>query len=426
VLGTVGDAVTWCFVATNTGDVALTNVLFTDTPAGITDLDLLADRNPAILAVGESLSFSENGTIAAGGVDNVASVTGAASDPTGTPVPGVPPVTDSDDAAINEAAVDLQKTVIAGADGDCAAAGELATVNTGTEVTYCFTVTNTGAVPIEVTEVVDTTLGVTIPVPAASQVLAPGAAVTVTHVATATVELVNTAQVTATPLDPTTGAPVADGPELEDDDDAEVDTLEANLAIVKTDEQDFVVTGGGQTYTLAVSNAGPDPAVDVVVVDELPEQLSVINLPDVADWACTVDGQKMTCVKATPLAAGDSVDLSYLVQVSDNAVVGTILVNVATVSSDTPDPDLTDNEDDEDVVPILPEIIGTVEPPQPLPPITSGPAPVPAPAPSPAPPAPPLAVTGVSSGWLAMASAAMLAAGGTFFVGGRRRAGDLG
>ena len=429
VLGETGAPITWCFVATNTGDTSLTSVLFTDEPAGIVALDLLAGLDPAVLAPGESISLSEFGTIPATGLDNVASVVGTPSAPDGTPLPGQEPVNDENDASVNEAAIALSKTVAEGADADCATAVELVSVGVGTDVTYCFTVTNTGGVTLRVEQVDDDTLGVTVPIPAAQQDIAPGASVTVSYSTTATEDLVNTASVTGVPIDEVTGDPIPDTPPLEAEDPAEVETLEANLSIIKSNDPiDSSPIGREVPYSLEIANAGPDPAVNVVVVDTMPVGLTAATTPDDPDWACDVDGRVMTCAKATPLAAGDSVTLSYRVLVGEDAVVGSTLVNTAAVTSDTPDPDPTDNEDTEIIRVTPPPVAPTPPPDEPLdiviitnPPPGPATPPNPVPAP-PTPPAPPLAITGGPySRWLILASAAMTSLGGVFYVGGRRR-----
>lgn len=422
VVGEVGDAIIWCFVVTNTGDVALTNVLFNDGPAGIVDRNLIDGEVPPILAVGDSVTFDLEGTIPAGGVDNVATVSGTPATPDGTPIPNVPDVDDTDDAAIADIAMTLQKQVVAGENGDCAAASELTTVNVGTMVTYCFTVTNTGSVRLLVTEIEDVTLNLTVPIPAASQVLAPGDTVTVSVSAVAAVDLVNTATTTGIPVDEN-DTPIPNAPRPTPEDPAEVDTLEANISIVKSNS-----ASGPQpvasvvTYTLLIANAGPDAAQNVVVVDSLPAGLAIVTMPTNADWDCTsASDREFTCTKLTELATDETSTLSYGAQILDAAPSNTALVNTATVSSDTPDPDPSDNEDTESVTKLPPQA-----PPEQIVPITQVPPGPPGPPnpqlPSPEPPTvPPLVVTGAQSALLASAAVLLAMLGGVFFVGGRRQ-----
>jgi len=428
VVGAAGDPITWCFAVTNTGDVALTNVLFTDTPAGIADQDVLEGQAPPVLLVDESVTFALNGSIASGGIDNVASVVGTPSDDNGTVLPDVELVADDNDASVNEAALELEKTVAAGADADCATAVELVTVNAGSTVTYCFTLTNTGGVSVRVLQVDDETLGATVAIPDAEQDIAPGGTVVVSYTTTATGDLVNTASVSGIPIDDD-GNPIPNAPVLDAENDAEVDVLEADLSLTKTNGSiETTVPARAVLYTIEIANAGPDPAVNAVMVDTLPAGLSFQTLPDNPEWVCAeTASDELTCSKSTPLAAGATETLSYFVRVEATAQVGEPLVNTAAVASDTPDPDPSDNDDTETI---------TVTPPQPPPPgevvdivvITNPPgsvSPEPPAAPPTVPAVPPLAVTGASSSWLITAATVMTAVGGVFFVTGRRRADDL-
>jgi len=425
-VGTTGDAITWCFVVTNTGNVALTDVVFNDGPAGITGRDVLENESSPVLAAGQAISFSVNAEIPEGGIENIANVNGAASDNQGNLLPGIDPVQAENPAAVNEAEITLSKTVAAGANADCATATEDVTVNNGTEVTYCFTIANTGGVTVRVAEVSDDTLGFVVSIPEAQQDIVPGASVTVSQTAVTNGDLLNTASVEGVPIGED-GNPIPDAPTLNPTDPASVDTLEANLSIVKSNGGfDRTLVGNIITYTLLVANAGPDPAVGVTVVDSLPAGLRAISAPDTAGWSCNFTDTEIDCDKATPLQPGESATLEYLVQVQTTASVGEALINTATVSSDTPDPDPSDNTDTETTT------VDTPLPPAPAPlpdeplgivTITNPPpGSTPPPAPAPAPPAPPLALTGsLYSRWLVMAAAAMSSTGGVLFVAGRRR-----
>src|SRR5207247_11469347 len=51
-------------------------------------------------------------------------------------------------------------------------------------------------------------------------------------------------------------------------------TPQADLSIVKTDSPDPVQSGQELTYTLTVTNNGPDVATDTVVTDSLPSRVT--------------------------------------------------------------------------------------------------------------------------------------------------------
>ena len=133
----------------------------------------------------------------------------------------------------------------------------------------------------------------------------------------------------------------------EDEDPTDI-TPSADLTITKTVDDDTVDAGGTATYRLVVGNDGPSAAEGpIVVTDTLPLGL----VPDTAGgtgWSCTVAGQVITCETAGPLADG-----ATLPEIVATATVGATaeleLVNTATVTSETPDPDETDNTDDAEV-----------------------------------------------------------------------------
>ena len=66
----------------------------------------------------------------------------------------------------------------------------------------------------------------------------------------------------------------------------------ADLAITKTDNRTKVTPGDTTTYTIVVTNNGPDPVVDAMVTDDFPEVLTVHNWNCVPQNSalCTLDG----------------------------------------------------------------------------------------------------------------------------------------
>src|SRR6185369_17097406 len=53
----------------------------------------------------------------------------------------------------------------------------------------------------------------------------------------------------------------------------------ADLAITKSVSPDSVDVGGTATFTLTVTNNGPDPATSVVVTDPIPDGLGITGSP---------------------------------------------------------------------------------------------------------------------------------------------------
>lgn len=121
----------------------------------------------------------------------------------------------------------------------------------------------------------------------------------------------------------------------------------ADVAVEKTASPRLGKPGGEETFTLKVTNNGPDTAKDVVVSDPVPAGLEFLS----AKAPCAEEGGQVRCPLG-PLAKGDSRTLEFLVRIPGSAEEG--FVNTAVVTSPTPDPELSNNTDTADV-PLLPE-----------------------------------------------------------------------
>jgi uncharacterized repeat protein (TIGR01451 family) len=117
----------------------------------------------------------------------------------------------------------------------------------------------------------------------------------------------------------------------------------ADLAMQKRVSESSAVVGDTVTFTLAVTNTGPDDADDVEITDQLPIGLSFVSSSD-----CTFDGVEVTCNVGT-LAAGDTVERTFDARVQ-RAAAGTAVTNTATVTSTTPDPNADNNVDSQPIV----------------------------------------------------------------------------
>ncbi|WP_242241982.1 DUF6923 family protein [Bacillus cereus group sp. BfR-BA-01309] len=112
----------------------------------------------------------------------------------------------------------------------------------------------------------------------------------------------------------------------------------ADVSIIKTVNANTIPPGGFLTYTLFVSNAGPSSAQNVVVTDTIPSQLN--NVEFSVDGGVTFSPWMGTLNLGT-LASGAFVTIIIRGFVSPNAIG--FIINTATVSSDTPDPNPTNN-----------------------------------------------------------------------------------
>jgi uncharacterized repeat protein (TIGR01451 family) len=116
----------------------------------------------------------------------------------------------------------------------------------------------------------------------------------------------------------------------------------ADLSIVKTASPNPILPGAQLTFTLTISNAGPDAASNVVVTDDLDEGLTFqsFNAPG---WDCSININVVTCGMDS-LAASASSDIKIIVMAPTTGF-GSI-ENTASVSADTDDPDTSDNSPD--------------------------------------------------------------------------------
>jgi uncharacterized delta-60 repeat protein/uncharacterized repeat protein (TIGR01451 family) len=115
----------------------------------------------------------------------------------------------------------------------------------------------------------------------------------------------------------------------------------ADLAFSKTDPPGRVPTGRNMTYTLTVTNNGPDAAAGVTVTDQLPPSVTFVSATP-SQGSCGESGGIVTCNLGT---MGNGVTATVEIVVRPT-VAGTI-TNTASVTSSTPDPNQGNNSDSE-------------------------------------------------------------------------------
>jgi uncharacterized repeat protein (TIGR01451 family) len=214
--------------------------------------------------------------------------------------------------------IELAKTV--GTDPNACATTDSLDVLVGTEVYYCFTVTNTSLIQLNIHDLVDDQLGDLLVDFAYG--LDPGASTFITASLVVVEDVVNTATWTA-------GDGDTHFAEASDSATVTVFDAQADLSVSKTGPVS-VETGETFTYTLTVENLGPQAAVDVVLVDTLPAGVVVVSLPE----SCSEAEGVVTC-----LLGEMPVDFMSVIDIVVTApgAAGTI-TNVAVVSSGTFDP----------------------------------------------------------------------------------------
>ena len=110
----------------------------------------------------------------------------------------------------------------------------------------------------------------------------------------------------------------------------------ADLAITKVDSSDPITAGSDLTYTLTVTNNGPNPASGVTVVDNLPAGVT-LRSSTASQGSCS-GTTNVTC-SLGDLASGASATVTIVVTTS---TAGT-LSNSASVSGNQPDPNSANN-----------------------------------------------------------------------------------
>jgi|GEM_PF-1223835 len=117
---------------------------------------------------------------------------------------------------------------------------------------------------------------------------------------------------------------------------------EADLAVTKGDVVDPVTEGDDVTYTVNVSNGGPDTAENVVLTDNLPGGVTFVSATP-SQGACSQAGGVVTC-NLGDIADGASAQVTIVV---NTTAAGTI-VNSASVAADTDDPNGVNDSDSEE------------------------------------------------------------------------------
>jgi uncharacterized repeat protein (TIGR01451 family) len=118
----------------------------------------------------------------------------------------------------------------------------------------------------------------------------------------------------------------------------------ADLAVTKTDSPDPVSRGGTLTYSIVVSNQGPDSATAVQLTDPLPRSVRFVSVATTAG-SCSEAADIVTC-SLGDIANGGSITVTITVTARRTGTA----TNTAQVSSSSPDPNLANNTDTEPTV----------------------------------------------------------------------------
>jgi uncharacterized repeat protein (TIGR01451 family) len=346
---TPGDTIAYTVVVTNNGPSAATNVLVTDTtPAGLVfvgNTGACTSAYPctiASLANGASVTITSTYTVpanyaGANPIINTANVTSEVPDPNSTNNQG------SANTNVGPGNADLA-IVKSGP----------ATVASGGAITYTLTISNNGpspandatyndVVPAAITAVSASCGGeaggaacVSQPIVTGNNVtgavgsLPSGGSVVVTIIGIAPTGPANVSN-TAT-IDAPAGIVDPNGANNTSTVATAVAASSADLEVIK-DGPAQAVPGTNVTYSLTITNNGPDTATNVVLNDATPAGLTFVSasIPCASGFPCSLDD----------LPSGASTIVAVTFAVDANAT-GSI-VNTATAASDTPDPNANNN-----------------------------------------------------------------------------------
>jgi uncharacterized repeat protein (TIGR01451 family) len=320
----VGETITYNFTVTNNGNVTLTNVTLADTVGGVT----LSGGPIATLAVGASdtTTFTATYTITQEDIDagtfyNVATATGT--DPNGDDTSDEG---DNDEPLVQNPSIDIVKTFT----DDTVTAG-------GTGSSFTLVVINNGNVTLSdalIGDTVDSRLEVTgVSGTAGADADTDGNAQTVEwlianlgvgETVTITVDFVVDASVEEAngvgglndeDRVQNLASVAAEGPQGDvsaTDDDTIGIVVEIDLSIVKTFDPANVPQGSTQTFTIAVSNAGPSDAVDVAITDTVNSSLVVTGVTLLGGDCSASTGQQVDCTVDIPAGQTATVTVTYV------------------------------------------------------------------------------------------------------------------
>jgi uncharacterized repeat protein (TIGR01451 family) len=145
-------------------------------------------------------------------------------------------------------------------------------------------------------------------------------AVVITGTAPVSGPITNTARVSTTAIDQNAANNLATA--------STAVTANANLSIAKSAHADAVVVNDLITYTLNITNSGPNTANNVIVTDTLPASVTFGSVNG-AGWTCGRSGVTVTCTVAS-LAVGAANPISIIVTAPGTA---STITNTATVAS---------------------------------------------------------------------------------------------
>jgi uncharacterized repeat protein (TIGR01451 family) len=119
-------------------------------------------------------------------------------------------------------------------------------------------------------------------------------------------------------------------------------TATADLGVTKVTSADTLPADSDVTYTITVSNSGPDTADSVALNDALPGSMGFVSLSSPAGWSCTTpsvgSSGAVSCTKSSLTVASGAQVFSLVGHIPAAAVEGTVYTFASTVSTSSTDP----------------------------------------------------------------------------------------
>lgn len=114
-------------------------------------------------------------------------------------------------------------------------------------------------------------------------------------------------------------------------------TVTADLSVIKTDSPDPIKLGDNLTYTITVTNNGPDKATGVILKDTLPPSVTFASAES-SKGSCSEAGGVVTC----ELGSLDNSE-SETVRIKVIPTSEGTITNIVAVSANEDDPDISNN-----------------------------------------------------------------------------------
>jgi uncharacterized repeat protein (TIGR01451 family) len=351
-----GDTVTYTITVTNVGnvDAHLANIEEIALPAGFSYVagstsGLITD-DPTIS--GQTLTWNGDWVVAPAGEATLSYQATAGG------VPGTYPSGAATDEVCIDTIVSIEETALVtvtlNADLSLDLGVDNATPPLNDNITFTITVTNDGpntATAVAVTDLLPSGLTYISSNPSQGSYtsatglwdigsVSKGGSVTldITARVDSTVGIINTAELTASDQPDPDSTPNNHDPGEDDQAGVLINTI-ADLAISKSDAPDPVDADSLLTYTLSVTNNGPDDTLNIQVVDVLPVGVTFQSAAG-SGWICTEDSGTVTCTRATLPNGATSPDITITVTTS---AAGGSINNAASTSSAASDTSPADN-----------------------------------------------------------------------------------